>query len=191
MKAICLLLLLICINLKASVLQAQDSDSTATGKKSFGGIKIPSKQRVIISAHYERVLGTNVESAGGSIGLIFGQIQRVDVARCFETVSYETRKIIKNGVIFEWSLSNHSMAFNLGFAPLLGENNCLYGLVGYAVKASYLMTKNELKRTKKHDNYLGVRIEGRAFWINPYLAAYTNFNNEFDSFVIFGMGVRF
>jgi hypothetical protein len=162
-----------------------------TKEKPRWGIKLPSKQRVTIAAHYERILGTNVESAGGSIGLIFGQIQRIGVVSCFETATYETRKIIKNGVIFEWSLNNHSMAVNLGFVPILGKTDCLLGFVGYAIKASYLMTKNELQRTKNHDNYWGVRIEGKAFWINPYLAAYTNFGDDFDSFVVLGMGLRF
>ncbi|MCI0692833.1 hypothetical protein L0337_12620 [candidate division KSB1 bacterium] len=106
-------------------------------------------------------------------------------------VNYETYNVMKNGVIIEWPLSNHAMAFNLGFVPFHGKTNCLFGLVGYTIKASYLKTRNELQRTTNHDNYWGVRIEGTAFHITTYLAAYTNFNNDFDSFVVFGMGVRF
>ena len=149
---------------------------------------MPSKQHFTVAAHYERVLGTNIESAGGSIGLIFGRTQRID-GSCMDT--YETYQIIKNGVIIEWSLSNDSRAFNVGFMSIHGKTNCLLGSFGYAIKASYLMTKNELRRTKNHDNYWGVRIEGTALWITPYLAAYTNFGHDFDSFVVFGMGVRF
>jgi hypothetical protein len=185
MKAACPLLLLICAILEINALQAQDIDSTATKEKSLLGIKLPPKQRVTISAHYERVLGTNVESAGGAIGLIWGQPRKF-VGGCFDT--YQTYHVLENGVMIEWSLSEHAMAFNLGFVPTFGKTNCILGLSGYAIKASNLKTKNELQRTKKHDHYRGVKIEGTLFWVNPYLAAYTNFN---DSFVAFGMGVRF
>ena len=174
--------------LNIDVLHAQVLDSAATKETPRWGIKLPYKPRVTIAAHYERIWGTNIESAGGSIGLIMGQTLRIRRS-CFD--SDATYNMIKNGVIVELTMSNHAMAFNLGFMPIYGQINCLIGRAGYAIKVSYLETMNELQRAKNRNGYWGMRIEGTAFWITPYLAAYMNFSGNFDSFVVFGMGVRF
>jgi hypothetical protein len=93
-------MLLICMKLNASVLQAQDIDSTATKEKSLWGSNYL-RDSTLQLPHIMNVFGgTNIGSAGGSSGLIFGQIRRFR-GSCVDTD--EIYKVIKNGVIVEWS----------------------------------------------------------------------------------------
>ena len=81
------------------------------------------------------------------------------------------------------------MALNFGFVPL-HRQTCLFGKVGYAVKASYLLAQQDLQGLENRKHYWGVRLEGTAFWISPFLAGYMSFGDDYHKIAVFGVGVR-